>query len=444
MRNRHHRAWRDVPAGLLDRVFPERQLYYRHGGRVRFVALGKSAQAVLALVLVASFGWVTFASVHLLFQDRVIESKNRRIADLESAHGQLSRELSDTRSHFVALTGDIEARHERLLDLLLRKQTLEKRLSALTDERDTAVGERNRALAAKRALEARVERLKTDLDATSARNSSLSEALGETRRSLSRAIGDRDRARRRYDSAEKHAGELERRLSALKSSQQVLVDRLRDRTLAGVREMTSVIELTGLDAGELLHPTDAGEPGRGGPLAILDPAGSANEFAGMGDEFENSVLELESHLVLREGLRRILRTLPLTPPVDHYRLASGFGKRRDPITGRWAMHSGLDLSGPFKSVVRATAAGVVTYAGRKGPYGRIVEIDHGRGISTRYAHLHQNLVKRGEEVEFRQPIGRMGTTGRSTGSHVHYEVLFKGQPQDPAKFLEAGRHVFKN
>lgn len=444
MRNRHHRAWRDVPAELLDRMFPERQLYYRRGGRVRFVSLGRSAQAVLALVLVASFGWVAFASAYLLFQDRIVESKNRRIVDLESAYGQLSRELSDTRGHFVSLTGDLEDKYERLLNLLLHKEALEKRLGALTDELDTAVGERNQAFAARQTLEARVERLKTDLDATSARNSSLSEALGKTRRSLSRAAGDRDLARRRHDSAEKHADELEQRLDELKSSQQALVDRLRERTLAGVREMVSVIEITGLDAGDLLYPADAGEPGRGGPLASLDSAGSANELTDMGDAFENSVLELESHLVLREGLRRILRTLPLTPPTDHYRLASGFGKRRDPITKRWAMHFGLDLSGPFKSAVRATAAGVVTYAGRKGPYGRLVEIDHGLGISTRYAHLHRNLVKKGEEVKFRQEIGKMGTTGRSTGPHVHYEVLFKGQPQDPAKFLEAGRHVFKN
>ncbi len=432
-------------------MFPERQLYYRRGGRVRFVSLDKPAQAVLALVLVASFGWAIFASVYLLFQDRIVESKDRRIADLESAYGQLSRELLDTRNRFVSLTGDLEAKHERLSDILLHKEALEKRLGALTDGLDTAIGERNRALAVKRTLEARVERLATNLDATSARNSSLSEALGKTHRSLSRVTEDRDRARRRHNSAEKRVGELERRLNELKSSQQALVDRLRNRTLAGIGEMTSVIELTGLDIGDLLSPTDADEPGRGGPLAGLDSAGSGHEFAdmedefaGMEDEFGNSVLELESRLTLWEGLQRVLRTLPLTPPADHYRLASGFGKRRDPFTGRWTMHSGLDLSGPFKTLVRATAAGVVTYAGRKGPYGRLVEIDHGLGIGTRYAHLHRSLVKKGEEVEFRQQIGTMGTTGRSTGSHVHYEVLFRGQPRDPEKFLEAGRYVFKN
>ena len=108
------------------------------------------------------------------------------------------------------------------------------------------------------------------------------------------------------------------------------------------------------------------------------------------------------------------------------------------------MHYGLDFAGPFKTIVRATAAGVITYAGRKGPYGRFVEINHGLGVKTRYAHLHKILVKKGEKVNFRQKIGMMGSTGRSTGSHVHYEVLFKGRSQDPDKFLKAGKYVFKD
>ena len=193
-------------------------------------------------------------------------------------------------------------------------------------------------------------------------------------------------------------------------------------------------KLTGLDVGDLLRLTDAGKSGQGGPLA---------SFAGMGNEFENSVLALELHLARWEGLQQVLKTLPLTPPADHYYVSSGFGKRRDPFTKRWEMHYGLDLAGPLKTFVRATAAGVVTYAGRKGPYGRFVEIDHGLDIRTRYAHLHKILVKKGEKIKYRQKIGMMGNTGRSTGSHVHYEVLFKGRPQDPGKFLEAGKYVFK-
>jgi murein DD-endopeptidase MepM/ murein hydrolase activator NlpD len=93
--------------------------------------------------------------------------------------------------------------------------------------------------------------------------------------------------------------------------------------------------------------------------------------------------------------------------------------------------------------VRATSPGVVTYVGWKGPSGRMVEIDHGLGLRTRYGHLHKILVKRGQKVDFRKKIGLMGTSGRSTGSHVHYEVLFDRKPVDPMKFMKAGKYVFK-
>jgi murein DD-endopeptidase MepM/ murein hydrolase activator NlpD len=93
--------------------------------------------------------------------------------------------------------------------------------------------------------------------------------------------------------------------------------------------------------------------------------------------------------------------------------------------------------------VWSTAPGTVTFVGRRGPYGRLVEIDHGYGLVTRYGHLRKILVKKGESVGFRHKIGIMGSTGRSTGRHVHYEVLFEGKPQDPAKFMKAGKYVFK-
>lgn len=430
----HNRDWRAILAELTDRMFPERQFYYRSQGNVRFISLNKPAQVIVATVLIASFGWVIFASVYLLFKDQIIESKNRQIANMEAAYEQLALELSDTQDHFVSLTSDLETKHRQLSDLVHYKRSLEERLSELTDKLGTITSERDQALIIKRALKAQVEQLEADLDETSSRNSSLSDSLRKTRLSLSQATKDRDGARQLHSSAAKSVVRLEQRLSELKSSQRDLIDRIRDRTHVGVGEMESMVKLTGLDVGDLLRLTDAGKPGQGGPLA---------SFAGMRNEFENSVLALELHLARWEGLQQVLQTLPLTPPADHYYLSSGFGKRRDPFTKRWEMHYGLDLAGPFKTLVRATAAGVVAYAGRKGPYGRFVEIDHGLDIRTRYAHLHKILVKKGENIKFRQKIGMMGSTGRSTGSHVHYEVLFKGRPQDPGKFLKAGKYVFK-
>ena len=444
MKNDLNRDWRVILTELSDRIFPERQFYYRSQGNVRFVSLNKPAQGLLTAVLITSFGWVVFASVYLLFKDQIIDSKNRRIANMESAYEQLSQELSDTQDHFVALTSDLETKHKQLLDLVHYKGSLENRLSSLTGELDTVISERDKALKLKQALKAQVEQLESNLSVTSTHNSSLSESLHTTRQSLSQITQDRDGAKKLHLSAAKRVAELGQRLTELKSSQQNLINRIQDRTHVSVGEMESMVKLTGLDVVDLLRLTDAAETGQGGPLVSLDAIQSANEFKGMGNEFESSVLELELHLARWEGLQQILQTLPLSPPADNFYRSSGFGKRKDPFTKRWAMHYGLDFAGPFKTIVRATAAGVVTYAGRKGPYGRFVEINHGLGVKTRYAHLHKILVKKGGKVNFRQKIGMMGSTGRSTGSHVHYEVLFNGRSQDPDKFLKAGKYVFKD
>jgi murein DD-endopeptidase MepM/ murein hydrolase activator NlpD len=139
----------------------------------------------------------------------------------------------------------------------------------------------------------------------------------------------------------------------------------------------------------------------------------------------------------------ILRSLPLSAPVDHYYISSGFGDRTDPFNGESAIHEGLDLVDAIRSEVLATAPGRVVFAGWRGNYGRVVEIDHGLGISTVYAHLDSVLVKEGDLVDYRQAIGKLGNSGRSSGAHVHYEVRFEGKPLDPMGFLKAGRYVFK-
>ena len=124
-------------------------------------------------------------------------------------------------------------------------------------------------------------------------------------------------------------------------------------------------------------------------------------------------------------------------------MTSSFGKRRDPINRKWAAHYGVDMGAVFRSSVYVSTAGTVTHAGWKGKYGRMIEVDHGGGIKTRYGHLHRILVKKGQKVTFRQKIGQVGSSGRSTGAHLHYEIVFKGKPRNPMKFIKAGRHVFQ-
>jgi murein DD-endopeptidase MepM/ murein hydrolase activator NlpD len=103
----------------------------------------------------------------------------------------------------------------------------------------------------------------------------------------------------------------------------------------------------------------------------------------------------------------------------------------------------VDLGAPKTSAVHATALGVVTFSGYQDKYGRLIEIDHGNGIRTRYGHLDKTMVKKGDKVVFNQVIGHVGNSGRSTGAHLHYEIMFKDKPKNPMNFIKAGRHVFK-
>jgi murein DD-endopeptidase MepM/ murein hydrolase activator NlpD len=141
------------------------------------------------------------------------------------------------------------------------------------------------------------------------------------------------------------------------------------------------------------------------------------------------------------ALRDLAKSLPLSVPLDRYQIGSRFGPRRDPFNGKPAFHSGLDFDAGYMSPVYATAPGIVTYAGYRGAYGKVVEIDHGNGISTLYGHMHRYIVSVGQRVEAQTKIGLLGSTGRASGPHVHYEVIVNGQPQDPEKFIGLARFL---
>jgi len=135
--------------------------------------------------------------------------------------------------------------------------------------------------------------------------------------------------------------------------------------------------------------------------------------------------------------------LPTSPPVEGLRLSSGFGMRKHPVTGKNRMHKGLDFAGPSGTPVMAAAAGRVIYAARKGSYGNLIELDHGNGVTTRYAHLRDIEVSKGDTVEMGELIGTVGSTGASTGPHLHWEVRVFERAKNPQLFLDAGRVVRK-
>jgi murein DD-endopeptidase MepM/ murein hydrolase activator NlpD len=141
------------------------------------------------------------------------------------------------------------------------------------------------------------------------------------------------------------------------------------------------------------------------------------------------------------ALQSLVKVVPVSAPLASYEVGSPFGVRGDPINGHAGYHTGIDLLAPYMTPVYATAAGIVSYSGYRDDYGKVVEIEHGNGIATRYAHLHRQTVSVGQRVAAHTQIGFLGSTGRATGPHVHYEVLVNGEPQDPAKFLSLAHLV---
>jgi murein DD-endopeptidase MepM/ murein hydrolase activator NlpD len=196
------------------------------------------------------------------------------------------------------------------------------------------------------------------------------------------------------------------------------------------RRMRGVITDLGLDMAQLEAATP--RVAMGGPYVPVKLPANAGAFD----------RELYQINITRAQVERLNRTLALVPyrkpVIGEVEFTSGFGIRTDPFLGRPAMHTGLDFRAAMGDPVRATANGKVASAGWAGGYGRMVEVDHGNGLSTRYGHLSEIGVKVGDPIKIGQVIGQVGSTGRSTGPHLHYETRIDGEAVDPQKFLRAG------
>lgn len=197
-----------------------------------------------------------------------------------------------------------------------------------------------------------------------------------------------------------------------------------------MRRMRGVVSDLGLNLASL----EAAVPrsAMGGPFVPVKLAANAGPF-------EKQLYRIN---VTRAEMDRLNRTLALVPyrkpVIGEVEFTSGFGVRSDPFLGRPAMHTGLDFRAATGDPVRVTAYGKVVSAGWSGGYGRMVEVDHGNGLSTRYGHLSEISVKVGDIVKIGQVVGLVGSTGRSTGPHLHYETRIEGEAVDPQKFLRAG------
>ena len=223
---------------------------------------------------------------------------------------------------------------------------------------------------------------------------------------------------------------LQNSLDQVERRQMASLTSLEDNYESRLRRMRGAVTDLGLDLGELEAATPrAGMGGPFVPVKLLADAGA----------FERQLYRISVSRAQVERLNRTLALVPYRKPVvGEVEFTSGFGVRSDPFLGRPAMHTGLDFRASTGDPVRATANGKVASSGWSGGYGRMVEIDHGNGLSTRYGHLSEINVKVGDVVKIGQVIGAVGSTGRSTGPHLHYETRIDGEAVDPQKFLRAG------
>ncbi|WP_309085414.1 peptidoglycan DD-metalloendopeptidase family protein [Chelativorans sp.] len=219
---------------------------------------------------------------------------------------------------------------------------------------------------------------------------------------------------------------LDRALHDLESNQLTRIGTLTEEAYQTADAISAALH----DAGITLA-SGYGEEDVGGPLLA----------GGDALPFDERVRELDDALDRLEDVKQRARRIPVANPIPGAAVTSSFGMRRDPILGRPAHHSGMDFRAPPGAPVRAAGAGTVVSAGWNDGYGRMVEVDHGNGITTRYAHLSRILVRKGEEIRNGALIGRVGSSGRSTGPHLHYEVRKNGRAVNPLKFLSVGRRI---
>jgi len=200
-------------------------------------------------------------------------------------------------------------------------------------------------------------------------------------------------------------------------------------------------KMAGLKPQELPPPLEPGKaPGRGGPAPTLSRDLSVEEFSGLLSELSQQIEQRSDQLVVLEALlvnsSANKKFLPTLAPIEDGWFSSNFGWRIDPFSGQKAFHEGIDFPANVGTPIVAAASGKVIFADVHPQYGKMIEIDHGNGLVSRYAHASKLLVKEGDLVVRGQEIARVGATGRATGPHLHFEVRLNGVPQNPARFLQ--------
>ena len=229
-------------------------------------------------------------------------------------------------------------------------------------------------------------------------------------------------------------------MSQIRAEQELFLDDIEEMAVDRAEAARGVIRLTKVGANRITSGENMGGP------EITFASLVSGEFENPEEEqFAVRVAQVAARMEEARYFEGLVESLPLATPIGiPSRITSPFGMRTDPFKKRPSWHGGIDMGAGWNAPIVAAGPGTVIFAGTKTGYGRVVDVDHGQGFVSRYAHLNKVIAKRGQTVAIGDKLGLMGSTGRSTGPHLHYEVLFNGKPYNPVEFIKAGKHVHQD
>lgn len=435
---------------FIGRYLPEQRLFLRSDYGTRYIRLRPISQAVLLGALGFFFVWSVIAtamvvidatgSVSLRAQNlRMQQNYEQRLNQLSDERDVRAVEAQKAQERFYVALGQISEMQSALLASEDRRKELETGLEVVQRTLRTVMKERDRAREQSDALLAELQAVTGSVQTVAGKTRDISETLDYLAATLEETAAERDVAAAEKAKRDAEVAELRHQAALVAERNERIFSRLEEAVTVSMAPLEKMFEQAGVPTDKLISDVRRGYSGEGGPLTPL-AISTRNPDADVDSLRANALIaELD-----RVNLHRLAAySLPFGFPVKtKYRMTSSYGPRRHPVTKRWAKHDGMDIAAPRGTPVYATADGVVTFAGWSGGYGKLVKIRHALGYETRYAHNSKIRVKVGQRVSRGDRIADMGSTGRSTGNHVHYEVRIGGKSVNPMKYIRAARNVF--
>lgn len=430
----------------LKRFFKPRDLFVRDTEGVFFCALTSKRQVALSLLLGAAAAWGVFATGYFLYHDAAFADNRAALMRAKNENARLQGEIAAFAEHLDKVAAAVDDNQAAVDDLRRSLDGDETGVVRKANGRGAVKNDTKDQNA--QVLAENAERLKSETALVRERLNRLTDGDDAVRDALSyhKIALQRDVAEAQANTLRRKVRSLEKQISDMQETQFLVFRKMAsladgnvdwiENNLDGIKQSLAA---TGLGMESLLNRIrrDKENVGIGGPF-IPAPAAKPQHRLNV------SLVSLNSRLDRWYDLTTLQNTLPIGKPIDRIRVTSPFGSRGDPFQGAPAHHEAVDLGGMTGEPVRTTAPGKVVRAGRWGWYGNMVEIDHGMGFRTRYAHLDKILVTQGDTVRAGDKIGTVGNSGRSTGPHLHYEIRVRGQAVDPMKFIKAKKNVFKS